>query len=421
MGSKMKRILTLGLLTGLLSFSTHSVGQDDELKTARAKVSTVFKRLASIPAAAAELESWAGEYVAAKDAAAKRDVLAKVATAAIAQDTFYSRTVMNFADPETNEGEEILARNLSDYTATIIGFIKDELDYRRILYDDVVYTVNPALTVNLPDNDNNGQLTPVTTGPYSAADNLAYERLEEAVKHGQVTLADNLTQATQSATTGYAIQAGIYSLRGYGSVFYNDGTNRSPFRYTYINYLCSDLEEISDVTRPDIYVRRDVDRTPGGDGSKFRTECVGCHAGMDPQTKAFAFVDFDVDNGVLTYSQQPVPKVNRNNDTFPNGASVRDDAWQNIWYEGSNKDLGWSKTYKSGTGPASWGQAMSDTTMFPECMAERVYETVCLTNTNTRKAQSDIKTLSSQFVKDNFNMKSLFLNTAVTCGENLNL
>ena len=145
---------------------------------------------------------------------------------------------------------------------------------------------------------------------------------------------------------------------------------------------------------------------------------------MDPQTKAFAFVDFDPANdagGILTYSTTAVPKVNRNNDTFPNGAAVQDDAWQNTWYEGSNASLGWSKTIKSGNGPASWGQAMADTTMFPECMAERVYEVVCLTDTKAKKAKADIKTLGAQFVKDSFNMKSLFKNTAVTCGENLNL
>lgn len=400
------RILTVvGLVAGLMASTGYA--QQDALKVARAKVSTVYKRLASVPATTAEVETWAQAYVAATSAAEKRAALAAVAQAATLNDFFYSKTVMNFADPETNEGEELLETNLSDYTSTIIGFVKDELDYRTILYDDIVYI--PAAGLNLP---------------YSPNDNVSYQTLESQVFAGQVELAPSLTQSTQTAVTGLPIQAGIYTLRGYGSVYYNDGTNRAPFRYTLINYLCSDLEQLSDVTRPDIYVRRDVDRTPGGDGEKFRTECVGCHAGMDPQTKAFAFMDFtpgDDGTGIVSYAQTPVPKVNRNNDVFPNGAPVEDDSWLNIWYEGSNANVGWSETIKSGTGPKSWGEAMADTTMFPECMSQRVYEVVCLRDNSTNLAKADIKTLSQTFIEDNYNMKKLFQNAAVTCGESLNL
>ena len=392
------------LATGM-SFTAY--GQVDELKVARAKVITVYKRLASIPPASADVETWAQAYVAAQDPAAKKAALYAVAEAATQSDFFYSRTVMNFADPETNEGEELLPRNLSDYTATIVGFIRDELDYRLILSDDVVYIPNAGLNL-----------------PYSAQNNESYATLEEQVILGQQPLAASLTQTTQTAVTGLPLQAGIYTLRGYGSVFYQDGTNRAPFRYTYINYLCHDMEELSDVTRPDIYVRRDVDRTPGGDGEKFRTECVGCHAGMDPQTKAFAYMNFEItdeENNIsqITYSNTPVAKVNQNNDTFPNGATVEDDAWLNIWYEGANAEAGWSKTIKSGNGPKSWGQAMADTEMFPKCMAKRVYKVVCLGDASTNSAKATISTLSNQFKEDGYNMKKLFHNTAATCGEAL--
>ena len=269
----MRISIAIGLVVGLMA-SSASYGQD-ALKVARAKVSTVYKRLASVPPAAADIETWAAAYVAAKSAAEKRAALQTVAAAATLNDFFYSKTVMNFADPETNEGEELRDRNLNDYTATIVGMIANEEDYRTILHEDVVYI--PAAGLNLP---------------YSPNDNISYSTLEEQVIQGQVPLAASLTRSTQTAVTGFPIQAGIYSLRGYGSTFYNDGTNRAPLRYTFINYLCRDMEELSDVTRPDIYVRRDVDRTPGGDGEKFRTECVGCHAGMDPLTKAFAFMDW---------------------------------------------------------------------------------------------------------------------------------
>ena len=400
-----KGIIKALCAAGLLNFACIAWGQGTDMPTAVAKVSTLFKRLASAPPSdMGQLEGWAAEYVAATDAAARTAVLNKVAAAAVEVDTFYSRTVMNFADPETNEGEELLSRNLSDYTALIIGFIRDELDYRRILFDDIMYVPSPGL--GLP--------------AYQDTNNDAFEQLESLVIQGQQSLAANLTQVTQSGTTDYPIQAGIYSLRGYGSVFYNDGTNRAPFRFTYMNYLCKDVEEVSDVTRPDIYVRRDVDRAPGGDGEKFRSECVGCHAGMDAQTSAFAFVDFDPDANRITYSDLPVAKVNRNNDTFPSGSAVADDSWINIWYEGSNANLPWSQSVRQGNGPKSWGQAMAETGMFPSCMAERVYKVVCLKSPDTQSAREEISSLANQFTEDNYNMKSLFINTAVTCGEGLN-
>lgn len=382
--------------------------QSDPLKDALAVVSTAYKRVASVPASAADLDTWAKEYVAAKDLAAKKAVLKKVATAATTNDTFYSKTVMNFADPQTNEGEELQVTNLTDYTATIVGFVRDDLDHRRILYDDIMYVPSPNIQ----------GIDPAVT--YSSDNNTVYEQLEQLVINGEQPLASNLTQVTQSATTGLPIQAGEFTLRGFGSVFYNDGTNRAPLRYTFINYLCTDMEELSDVTRSEIGVRRDVDRTPGGDGAKFRSECVGCHAGMDPMTKAFAYLDYapnadDPAIGNITYGTNPVPKVNRNFDTFPAGASVDDDAWVNLWYEGSNENFGWSKNIKSGNGPKSWGQSMSETEAFPKCMAKRAYKVICLKDPTTAEAKSVIDSLGAEFVKNGYKMKSLFIDTAVEC------
>jgi hypothetical protein len=398
------RLLATALLSALLAPQAWAAG---DIETARAAVTTVYKRLASIPPTQAELEGWAQQYVDAADAAAERGVLLTVADAATTNDNFYQNTVLNFAEPETNESFEI-TNELTDHTATIVGMVRDEVDYRQVLYGDIIYIPNPNLGLS----------------PYALTDNQAYEDLQNAYETGAQPFGSSLQQAAQSATTGFPIQAGIYTTRGYGSVFYNAGTNRAPVRYTFVNYICRDMEELSDVTRPDIYVRRDVDRTPGGDGEKFRTECVGCHAGMDPQTKAFAYLNWE-ENGnndmTITYAQQPVPKVNRNNDTFPNGAVVQDDAWLNIWYEGANADLGWNPEMKSGTGPASWGESIATTDMFPSCMAERVYKTVCFkSNMNTRD-KANLRSLSKQFVDDGYNMKNLFKNAAVECVDSLRL
>ena len=64
--------------------------------------------------------------------------------------------------------------------------------------------------------------------------------------------------------------------------FFIAGTNRAMFRFTVLNHMCRDLEEIHDTTRPPDRIRQDVSRSPGGDARLFLNNCVGCHSGMDP-------------------------------------------------------------------------------------------------------------------------------------------
>ena len=52
----------------------------------------------------------------------------------IGQD-FYRVTLKNFITPWTNE-EQTVFEPLNDYTATVIGIIRDNYDFRRILYDN---------------------------------------------------------------------------------------------------------------------------------------------------------------------------------------------------------------------------------------------------------------------------------------------
>lgn len=400
----MKFHLTLALGLGLAG-ATQGLAQSD-IESARAAVMTVYQRLASVRPDTANLDTWAQAYMGASSAAEKKSVLLQVAGEAVKEETFYSRTVLNFADPETNEEIQLnTGVALTDLTATIIGLIKDEADYRRILYDDVLYIPTPA-----------------TFGAYSYTNNDAYTNLYNQVLAGSAPLSSSLQAATQTGNTSIPIQAGIYTLRGYGSVFYNAGTNRAPVRYSMIHYACRDMEQLSDSNRPDIYVRRDVERTPGGDGEKFRTECVGCHAGMDPLTSAFAYLDWmDGDDATVTYANAPVDKVNRNNDVFPNGFEVSDDSWRNLWIEGANSSLPWNTELTSGNGPKSFGEMLATSGMFPECMAQRVYQTVCFRKSLGSRDRSKILELSKSFVDANYNMKELFKNATVTCIDTLKL
>lgn len=390
------------MILGQLLLIDYSFAAGD-IKTARAIVSTVYKRLASQNPSSTQLEAWAKSYVAAKGDAAEKKVLTSVASEAVKVDTFYSRTVLNYAERETNESGEI-TNVLNDHTATIVGMVRDGVDFRQVLYGDIIYV--PNATLNL--------------GAYSDSDNSVYENLQSQVQSGARPLGSSLQKATQAQTTAINVASGVLTTRGYGSVFYNDGTNRSPILYTFRDYLCTDLEtEVADASRPDIHVRRDVERAPGGDSQKFRSECVGCHAGLDPMSKAFAYIDWDSENMQLVYGSEPVPKVNRNSDAFPNGAIVKDNKWTNLWTKGRNKSLGWNPKMTSGAGIKSWGQSIATHSRFPTCMAERVYKTVCFKESLSSREEALVASLSSGFKKSGYNMKELFKNSAVECASSL--
>jgi len=402
----MKHFASGLLVTLLLSMPAFSAGTD-ELSKAKAQVAYVYKRLTGVPASAKDIDAWGAGLVAAPDKAVYlNDVVAKAATE---NDKFYSVTVLNFAQPEGNKDRAVLdgTNVLNDLTATIVGLVRDEKDYRAILHDDVLYVP--------------------TNAQYAANNNTVYETLYNNVKNG-APLGSGLTAATQSGAggTGLPVQAGIFTLRGFGSVYYEAGTNRGPFRFTAINYLCRDMEQLSDGTRADPFVRRDVDRAPGGDASKYRTECVGCHAGMDHLANAFAYYDYippaapNGNAGILITPNTVAAKNNRNADVFAAGFKVETDAWKNLWTEGNNASLGWGASKQEGNGVKSLGEMLASTKMFPECMAKRVYKTVCLKEGNSPSDQAAISKLAGEFSKS-FNMKELFKDAAVDCGTKIGM
>jgi hypothetical protein len=191
------------------------------------------------------------------------------------------------------------------------------------------------------------------------------------------------------------------------------GTNRRPVRFTAMTYLCRDMEQLSDVTRPDPYVRRDVDRAPGGDPRSFRNQCAGCHSGMDPLSKAFA--NFDFVNNALTYNAAVIPeKVNRNADTFPAGYVTGDDTWHLLWTEGSNAKVGWNGA-TTGKGPAEFGRMITQSDAFSTCMADRVFHKVCLRGPASETEVDGIKDLAAGFKTGGMKMKELFAGSAAIC------
>jgi hypothetical protein len=303
---------------------------------------------------------------------------------------FYSAVLKNFATPWTNRDQNIFAP-LNDYTATVIGFVRDNRDFRGILFDDVLY---------------------VPQAGYSPTSNAGYEALETS--SADLSNTNVLRSSTQSSVTGIpaAATAGVITSRAASEAFFIDGTNRAMFRFTLLNHLCRDMEQVQNTSYPTDRIRQDVSRSPGGDSRLFLNGCVGCHSGMDPMAQAFAYYDFDETVGRLVYTPGQVqPKYLINKDNFKPGFITPNDNWENRWRSGPNSSLGWPSGAGSGQGAKSLGQELANSDAFADCQVDKVYRHICFRQPDTDERTSAL----SAFRTSNYSLRSVFVQAAVAC------
>lgn len=313
---------------------------------------------------------------------------------------FLNRTVFDMFAATSNEDDNSRV-GLSDYMATIIGAVRDDLAFDTVLYDDLIY------------------LAPAGSPAWSPRNNDMYEAIE-----GNVDFASSLVKSTQSAVLPVAMNlpatfndfAGIFTTRGFAAAYYIDGTNRAALRYSAKAFLCKDIDKLMDTNISDIYVRQDVSRSPGGNSKVYKTECAGCHAGMDPLVSAFAYFNSTMDGNDILYSITPgkvQPKYFINSGNYPEGHRTVDNTWRNLWVEGSNKSLGW-KGPTTGKGVKSYGKLYAGTRAFSECMAKRTYAKTCLTDWSIESGDH-ITELANNFEKNGYKLKDLFAEASVKC------
>jgi len=331
---------------------------------------------------------------------------------------FYNVTLKNFASPWTNEEQTVFVP-LNDYTATVIGMIRDDVDFRQVLSGDIIYT-------GTVDGS-------VVTANYSNTDNTHYEQLE------QTDLKTSLKAAElQSTVTGLdsTATAGVMTTRAAARSFFEGGTNRAMFRFTFMNHLCTDLEPLKDVTRVPDHVRRDVSRSPGGDSRIFLNHCVGCHAGMDGLAGALAKYEWDgtqllyndVANISGLYDANGVSlKHNINGGNFKYGYLTVDDSWVNYWRNGQNSLLGWDPTilnddgngHETGNGAKSFGQELAKSDAFASCQVKKVFKAVCLRNSDDYTVDRGlVSTITGDIGAGPIIMKDVFAKVAVHCMDN---
>src|SRR5688572_9204802 len=194
----------------------------------REQAKRIHDRIAGVPPSAAVLNQMETE-IAGGDAEA-------AALIAMDNPAFYSVTLKNLVTPWTNR----------EQTATVIGMVRDDLPFNEVLSADILYVGGGGL--GLP--------------AASASNNDHYEQLETR----GVNLLTGLARTTQSGVYGTppAATAGVMTSRAAAQSFFIAGPNPAMFRFTLLNHMCRDLEEVQDTSRPPDRIRQDVSRSPGG-------------------------------------------------------------------------------------------------------------------------------------------------------------
>ena len=357
----------------------------------RDQAKRIYDRIAGVPASDAQLTSMASMSANAAAIFATNDP------------AFYNTTIRNLATPWTNRDQTVFAP-LNDYTATVIGMVRDDVPFNTLLSADLLYVADSG------------------TPAYSSTNNDMYQALDTA----GTDLSVHLQKTMQSSLTGIpaAATAGVMTTRAAAMAFFMDGTNRRAFRFTMMNHLCADLQTIPDTTRPPDRIRQDVSRSPGGDSALFLNNCIECHSGMDPMAQAFAYYDFSYDMtgdptgaaGKIVYTAGQVqPKYFINNTNFPQGYVTPDDHWDNRWRQGVNALLGWDpKQTGSGSGAKSLGQELENSDAFANCQVSRVFKYVCFRAPADASERSQVATMVNSF-KSTYSLRQVFADAAAYC------
>src|SRR5271154_7348491 len=130
----------------------------------------IYNRIAGVPPSASLL----AQMMAAADPVT-------AALLATQDPAFYNNTVRNMATPWTNRDQTVFAP-LNDYTATVVGMVRDNVPFNTLLSADLVYIADAASGVPA----------------YSPGNNAMYLAMDT----NNVDLKAHLTTSTQSALTG---------------------------------------------------------------------------------------------------------------------------------------------------------------------------------------------------------------------------
>lgn len=365
-----------------------SAGQALAQSTPREKAWILHNRLAGVPPKADVLRDMEADIRAGNTFDA--------AKTAMLHRNFVNITLKNWVKSWSNR-EQSNRVDFNDHTATLIGMIRDDESFDRVLWDDVYYVVNGSDQAHSPTS------------------NAHYQRAEAL----RLDFSDPNVLVPSSQTTRLNLPAnavsGVITTRQSGAAFFSAGTNRRVNRFTFMNFLCNDYEQIHDTSVPDYHVGKDVERSPGGDSRTYLNKCVGCHAGQDAIRGAYAYYDFT--NNALAYTPNAVvQKINRNV-LHSSGKLTVNDEWENLWAlpGGKNQGILGFRGLMKGNGAKSLNQVLAGSQAFSSCMAKKVFKLVCMKDPVNTKDKEFVKDNARAFEADSYKMKNLIANTAAGC------
>jgi hypothetical protein len=358
----------------------------------REQAQRIHDRLAGVPPTAQVLQNMESQIAGGNPAAA--------AYTAMDNRYFYSVTLKNLAAPWTNRDQSVFVP-LNDYIATVIGMVRDDVDFSTLLSTDIAYAGRSGIVPSPPAANNNNHFAELE------ANNVDLGNINDFVQVAQ----SSITGIPSSAT------AGVMTSRAASEAFFIAGTNRAMFRFTLLNHMCYDMEQMLDTRLPPDWIRQDVSRSPGGDSRLFLNNCIGCHSGMDPLAGAFAYYNYDETAATLQYTPGNVqPKYYNNDLNFPQGFRTADDSWQNRWRAGQNAYLGFDNALTgSGNGAKSLGEELGRSQAFATCQVKKVFRAVCLRDPENDVDRSAVATITDTFRTTGYRMKQVFADTAVHC------
>ncbi|MDJ0759367.1 MAG: hypothetical protein QNJ19_08205 [Woeseiaceae bacterium] len=379
---KLANVFTLGAALLAMASAAHA-GPREQAKR-------IHDRIAGVPPTDAVLASMEADIVGGNPSAAAYTAMDNV--------SFYNVTLKNFAAPWTNREENVFVP-LNDYIAMVIGMARDDVPFNTLLSADIAYVGRNGVVSAAPSPSNNDH----------------FEQLEA----NNINLRDDLVQTQQSTIMGIPSNAtaGVMTSRAAAQAFFVAGTNRAMFRFTLLNHMCNDMEQMLDVNLSPDWIRQDVSRSPGGDSRLFLNNCIGCHTGMDPMAGAFAYYNYNEDTETMEYTAGTVQSKYFNNDlNFPQGFRTTDDSWENRWREGQNAYLGFDSSLPgSGNGAKTLGEELGNSAAFASCQVKKVFKNVCMREPENQADRDAVAQITNTFRTSGYRLKQVFADTAVHC------
>ncbi|MCK6599325.1 MAG: hypothetical protein L6Q37_13250, partial [Bdellovibrionaceae bacterium] len=162
--------------------------------------------------------------------AAKLDSQDPIGAAALLTEhpLFYNITVKNFAAKMSNRDETINVP-LNDFTATIVGATRDNLNSKTLLYENYYYQADPSKAA-VPSDDVDDLLK--SNNHYEALDRGDFDLKAVLVKKTPQLVFDG-TSAVSNPTP-----AGLLTTRQWAAAHFLAGTNRRAVEFTLREFTC---------------------------------------------------------------------------------------------------------------------------------------------------------------------------------------